>query len=104
MLAGRSETMVEYDVGFLPNGEISAIKIRGYFLCGAFLDLGFNDMMVLQQGVDQVGLIPFMLWLSSTDRTSLSCGSQFTPSVIFPQGLRSCVDILPMMHAGNHSI
>ena len=46
--------MVEYDVGFQPSGEITALKIRGYFLCGAFLDLGFNDMMVLQQGVDQV--------------------------------------------------
>ena len=52
--AGRSETMVEYDVGFKASGEITALKIRGYFLCGAFLDLGFNDMMVLQQGVDQV--------------------------------------------------
>ena len=103
MLAGRSETMVEYDVGFLPNGEITALKICGYFLCGAFLDLGFNDMMVLQQGVDQVCLIPFMLWLSSTNRISLSFGSQFTPSLI-PQGLRSCVDILPMMRAGNHGI
>jgi hypothetical protein len=59
VLAGRSETMVEYDVGLLPNGKITALKIRGYFLCGAFLDLGFNDMMVLQQGVDQVCLI---LW------------------------------------------
>ena len=48
--------MVEYDVGFKPSGEINALKIRGYFLCGAFLDLGFNDMMVLQQGVDQVHL------------------------------------------------
>ena len=52
--AGRSETMVEYDVAFKASGEITALKIRGYFLCGAFLDLGFNDMMVLQQGVDQV--------------------------------------------------
>ena len=42
--------MVEYDVGFKASGEITALKIRGYFLCGAFLDLGFNDMMVLQQG------------------------------------------------------
>ena len=48
--------MVEYDVGFKASGEIAALKIRGYFLCGAFLDLGFNDMMVLQQGVDQVPL------------------------------------------------
>jgi len=48
--------MVEYDVGFKPSGEINAIKIRAYFLCGAFLDLGFNDMMVLKQGVDQVHL------------------------------------------------
>ena len=46
--------MVEYDVGLKPSGGITALKIRGYFLCGAFLDLGFNDMMVLKQGVDQV--------------------------------------------------
>ena len=50
VLAGRSETMVEYDVGFLPNGKITALKIHGYFLCGAFLDLGFNDMMVPAAG------------------------------------------------------
>ncbi len=41
-------------MGLKPTGEIMALTIRGYFLCGAFLDLGFNDMMVLQQGVDQV--------------------------------------------------
>ena len=50
--------MVEYDVGFKPSGEITGLKIRGYFLCGAFLDLGFNDMMVLQQGVDQASIAP----------------------------------------------
>ena len=54
LCAGRSETMVEYDVGLKPSGEITALKIRGYFLCGAFLDLGFNDMMVLKSGADQV--------------------------------------------------
>ncbi len=41
-------------MGLKPTGEITALNIRGYFLCGAFLDLGFNDMMVLKQGVDQV--------------------------------------------------
>jgi hypothetical protein len=74
MLAGRSETLVEYDVSFLPTGEITALKIRGYFLCGAFLDLGFNDMMVLQQGVDQVCLIPWMRWHSLCNRTPFSIG------------------------------
>ncbi len=41
-------------MGLKPSGEITALKIRGYFLCGAFLDLGFNDMMVLKSGADQV--------------------------------------------------
>jgi xanthine dehydrogenase molybdopterin-binding subunit B len=54
MRAGRSETMVEYDAGFDGEGKVSALRVRGYFLCGASMDLGFNDMMVLQTGADQV--------------------------------------------------
>ena len=32
--------MVEYDVGFDSEGKLSALRIRGYFLCGADMDLG----------------------------------------------------------------
>lgn len=50
---GRSETMIEYDIGFDGRGKVQALKVRGFFLCGAHMDLGFNDMLVLQTGVDQ---------------------------------------------------
>ena len=30
------------------------IQVQGYFLCGSDLDLGFNDMAILQIGADQV--------------------------------------------------
>ncbi len=45
--------MIEYDIGFDSEGKVHALKVRGYFLCGAHMDLGFNDMLVLQSGVDQ---------------------------------------------------
>ena len=70
-------------MGLKPTGEITALKIRGYFLCGAFLDLGFNDMMVLQQGVDQVP----------------SCSSPRTCQSI---RLRSCWLGSPLVHALLH--
>jgi hypothetical protein len=47
--------MIAYDVGFDVHGKVSVLKVRGFFLCGAHMDLGFNDMMVLQMGIDQVG-------------------------------------------------
>ncbi|BDA47143.1 Xanthine dehydrogenase/oxidase [Coccomyxa sp. Obi] len=50
---GRSETLIEYDLGFDERGKVQALKVRGYFLCGAHMDLGFNDMMVLKTGADQ---------------------------------------------------
>ena len=46
--------MLEYDVGFDDEGKVTALKIRGYFLCGAEMNLGFNDMAVLAMAVDQV--------------------------------------------------
>ena len=46
--------MIEYDVGFNDEGKVAALKIRGYFLCGAEMNLGFNDMVILASGVDQV--------------------------------------------------
>lgn len=46
--------MLEYDVGFDDEGKVAALKIRGYFLCGAEMNLGFNDMAVLAMAVDQV--------------------------------------------------
>lgn len=52
--AGRSETLIEYDLGFDERGKVQALKVRGYFLCGAHMDLGFNDMLVLKTGADQV--------------------------------------------------
>ena len=53
-LAGRSETEVEYDVGFDNEGRISALSVRGWWLAGADLDLAWNDMMIIQTGADQV--------------------------------------------------
>ena len=46
--------MLEYDVGFDDEGKVAALKIRGYFLCGAEMNLGFNDMAVLAMAADQV--------------------------------------------------
>ena len=46
--------MLEYDVGFDDKGKVAALKIRGYFLCGAEMNLGFNDMAVLTMAADQV--------------------------------------------------
>ena len=55
-LAGRSETEVEYDVGFNSKGRISALSVRGWWLAGGDLDLAWNDMMIIQTGADQVRL------------------------------------------------
>ena len=56
--AGRDENLVEYDVGFEADGNITALDIRGYFLTGAELDLGDNDPQVMAAGMDQVPLLP----------------------------------------------
>lgn len=64
--AGRSETLIEYDLGFDERGKVQALKVRGYFLCGAHMDLGFNDMLVLKTGADQVR---FLSPVISTSRT-----------------------------------
>lgn len=56
MLTGRSETELEYDVGFDSDGRISALSVRGWFLAGADLDLAWNDMFIIQTGADQVCL------------------------------------------------
>ena len=53
--SGRSETEVEYDVGFDEEGKVSALSVRGWWLAGADLDLAWNDMMIIQTGADQVG-------------------------------------------------
>ena len=60
VLAGRSETEIEYDVGFNDEGRISALSIRGWWLAGADIDLGWNDMMIIKAGADQV---QFIGWL-----------------------------------------
>ena len=54
--AGRTETELEFDVGFDEVGKISVLSVRGWFLGGADIDLAWNDMMILQTGADQVPL------------------------------------------------
>ena len=61
MLAGRSETEVEYDVGFNSKGRISALSVRPWWLAGGDLDLAWNDMMIIQTGADQVIVDLFLL-------------------------------------------
>ena len=56
-MAGRSETKIEYDVGFDDAGQITALAVRGWFLAGAELDIGWNDLMIIRDGPDQVSLI-----------------------------------------------
>ena len=56
--AGRSETEVEYDVGFDKEGRILGLSVRGWWLAGADLDLAWNDMMIIQTGADQVFFKP----------------------------------------------
>lgn len=57
MFAGRDESLIDYDVGFDDDGNVTALAIRGWFLCGADLDLGNADMEVLTGGIDQVCIL-----------------------------------------------
>ncbi|KAK9795562.1 hypothetical protein WJX73_009750 [Symbiochloris irregularis] len=50
---GRDETLVEYDVGFDDQGKVNALAIKGWFLCGAHVDLASADMDVMAGGMDQ---------------------------------------------------
>lgn len=56
--AGRSETEVEYSVGFDADGIISALECKAWCLAGAFLDLAWNDLYGVMTGLDQVSLLP----------------------------------------------
>ena len=55
--AGRDENLIEYDVGFEPDGNVTALSIRGWFVTGAELDQADNDPMGLAAGADQVCLL-----------------------------------------------
>ena len=54
---GRSETEIEYTVGFDANGVISALDCKAWCLAGAFLDLAWNDLYGVMTGLDQVSLL-----------------------------------------------
>ena len=61
--------MVEYDVGFDAEGRVSALKVRGYFLCGADMDLVRLPLLIF-------GLLACCSWLHRRDRhglTSMRC-------------------------------
>ena len=59
---GRSETEIEYSVGFDANGVISALDCKTWCLAGAFLDLAWNDLYGVMTGLDQVS------WLHNSDK------------------------------------
>ena len=76
IFSGRDETLIDYDVGFDDDGNVTALAIRGWFLCGADLDLASSDMDVVTMGIDQVVCLllirnacPF--WLCPASCTSL---------------------------------
>ncbi len=52
--AGRSETEIEYSVGFDANGIISALDCKAWCLAGAFMDLAWNDLYGVMTGLDMV--------------------------------------------------
>ena len=58
---GRSETEIEYSVGFDANGIISALDCKAWCLAGAFLDLAWNDLYGVMTGLDQVSLLNTLL-------------------------------------------
>ncbi len=73
--AGRSETMVEYDVGFDSEGKISALKIRGYFLCGADMDLGAQLLLSLPANLSRC------CYPCQSSRKHISCVLGLQPSL-----------------------
>ena len=54
MISGRSETEVEYSVGFDADGVISALDCKAWCLAGAFMDLAWNDLYGVMTGLDMV--------------------------------------------------
>ena len=56
---GRCDVELEYDVGFDGAGRLEALAVRGWFLCGAVLDLAEGDAQILQSGADQARPWPY---------------------------------------------
>ena len=54
LVSGRSETEIEYSVGFDSNGVISALDCKAWCLAGAFMDLAWNDLYGVMTGLDMV--------------------------------------------------
>ena len=53
-IAGRSETEVEYSVGFDETGIITALECKVWCLAGAFEELAWNDLYGVMTGLDMV--------------------------------------------------
>ena len=74
MVSGRSETEVEYSVGFDANGIISALDCKAWCLAGAFMDLAWNDLYGVMTGLDQVSffyMFLFFLYFYTSSSTFL---------------------------------
>ena len=54
ILAGRCPLDVTYDVGFRPDGKLTALRLRGGMLAGHVKDLSDSDIDMLRQGSDMV--------------------------------------------------
>ena len=52
--AGRSETEVEYNVGFDSDGLIQALDCKVWCLGGAYLDISSSDIAGVMTGLNQV--------------------------------------------------
>lgn len=68
---GRSETEIEYSVGFDTNGVISALECKAWCLAGAFLDLAWNDLYGVMTGLDMVYELPNLHLEGKMCRTNL---------------------------------
>jgi xanthine dehydrogenase molybdopterin-binding subunit B len=53
---GRCPVDVTYDVGFRPDGKLTALRLRGGMLAGHAKDLSDSDIDMLRQGSDMVRL------------------------------------------------
>lgn len=87
---GRSETEIEYSVGFDADGIISALDCKAWCLAGAFLDLAWNDLYGVMTGLDQVTLLHcfrFVLALTRLPVFMMFIGS----SVCFSVSLFVCL-------------
>ena len=88
VMSGRSETEVEYSVGFDANGIISALDCKAWCLAGAFMDLAWNDLYGVMTGLDQVSLFYifffffFFLYFYTFSSTFSSCSTIFSLLVL----------------------